>query len=333
VTATPSILDVRGLNVAVRDTPVVRDVSLSIPAGGRLGLVGESGCGKTMTALSIMRLVKPPVHITGGRVLLGDTDVSQLGQKELNRVRGGRMAMVYQDPMQALNPLHRIGDQIIEAIRLHTGMSRVDAHRRAVELLDDVGVADAARRMKAYPHEFSGGMRQRVMIAMALAADPELLLCDEPTTALDVTTQARIIDLLMEISQERGVAMMLITHDLGVAAGFCDDIIVMYAGRVVERARVDRLYQRPLHPYSEALMGASVDLEMPLDELIPAVGGQPPVPGEMPDDVCPFHPRCPYAQDLCRRERPPLAPHSGDLVACHFPRDTADAHKLKEVLA
>jgi oligopeptide/dipeptide ABC transporter ATP-binding protein len=327
---TAPVLDVRDLNVAVRDTPVVRDVSLSIPAGGRLGLVGESGCGKTMTALSIMRLVKPPVHITGGQVLLGDTDLLRLSQKELDRVRGGRVAMVYQDPMQALNPLHRIGDQIVEAIRLHTNASRVDAHPRAVALLDDVGVADAARRMKAYPHEFSGGMRQRVMIAMALAADPELLLCDEPTTALDVTTQARIIDLLMEISQKRGVATMLITHDLGVAAGFCDDIVVMYAGRVIERSQVDRLYQRPLHPYSEALMGASVDLEMPLDQPIPAVGGQPPVPGEMPDNVCPFHPRCPYAQDICRRERPPLAPHAGALVACHFPRDSAGDHVLLE---
>jgi oligopeptide/dipeptide ABC transporter ATP-binding protein len=332
VTSPAPILDVRGLNVAVRDTPVVRDVSLSIPAGGRLGLVGESGCGKTMTALSIMRLVKSPVHVTGGQVLLGDTDVLQLSEKELNRVRGGRIAMVYQDPMQALNPLHRIGDQIVEAIRLHTGASRVEAHARAVGLLDDVGVADAARRMKAYPHEFSGGMRQRAMIAMALATDPELLLCDEPTTALDVTTQALIIDLLMDISQERGVATMLITHDLGVAAGFCDDIVVMYAGRVIERAQVERLYQRPLHPYSEALMGASVDLEMPLDEPIPAVGGQPPVPGDMPPDVCAFHPRCPYAQDLCRRERPPLAPHSGDLVACHFPRDAAEPRNLEEAL-
>jgi len=327
---TAPVLDVRDLNVAVRNTPVVRDVSLSIPAGGRLGLVGESGCGKTMTALSIMRLVKPPVHITGGQVLLGGTDLLRLNQKELDRVRGGRVAMVYQDPMQALNPLHRIGDQIVEAIRLHTNAARIDAHRRAVALLDDVGVADAARRMKAYPHEFSGGMRQRVMIAMALAADPELLLCDEPTTALDVTTQARIIDLLMEISQKRGVALMLITHDLGVAAGFCDDIVVMYAGRVIERSQVDRLYQRPLHPYSEALMAASVDLEMPLDQPIPAVSGQPPVPGEMPDNVCPFHPRCPYAQDICRRERPPLAPHAGALVACHFPRDGAGDHVLLE---
>jgi oligopeptide/dipeptide ABC transporter ATP-binding protein len=315
---TAAALDVRGLSVAAGDTPIVRDVTFTVAPGRRVGLVGESGSGKTLTALAIMGLLRRPLAVTEGSVLLGDTDLRGLGRRELDRVRGGRIAMIYQDPMASLNPLHRVGDQIVEAIRLHGSASRVVARRRAIELLGDVGIHDAAVKVDAYPHELSGGMRQRVMIAMALSADPEVLLCDEPTTALDVTTQRKIVELLVAISEERSVAMVMITHDLGVAAGFCDDIAVMYAGRLVEQATAVELYARPRHPYSEALLGAAIDLTAPLDRPIPTIAGQPPIPGRLAPG-CSFHPRCRYAQDVCRERRPLLEPSGPSLAACHFP--------------
>ncbi len=285
-----------------------------------MGLVGESGSGKTMTAMAVMGLLRRPLRVSAGSVRLGETDLRALRGRQLARVRGGRVAMIYQDPMQSLNPLHRVGEQIAEAIRLHASDGRRGAMARAVQLLDDVGIHDAAAKARAYPHELSGGMRQRVMIAMALAADPELLLCDEPTTALDVTTQRRIVELLVRISRERGVAMVMITHDLGVAAGFCDEIAVMYAGRLVEQAPVRELYAAPRHPYTEALLGAACDLTLPLDRAIPTIAGQPPLPGQLAGG-CSFHPRCPYAQEVCTVERPLLrAPddEAPSRVACHF---------------
>jgi oligopeptide/dipeptide ABC transporter ATP-binding protein len=307
------ILDVQGLCVGTGTTAIVRDVSFTLAPGRRLGIVGESGSGKTLTALAVMGLLRRPLRATAGTVRLGDVDLLSLSRRRLDRERGGRIAMIYQDPMASLNPLHRVGDQIVEAIRLHAPVPKAAAHERAVELLADVGIADPGVKARAYPHELSGGMRQRVMIAMALSAEPDVLLCDEPTTALDVTTQRRIVELLVRISEERGVAMVMITHDLGVAAGFCDDVAVMYGGRIVERRPVAELYARPAHPYTEALLGAAIDLTAPLDAPVTTIPGQPPVAGDLPSG-CSFHPRCRYAQEVCRAERPRLAP-----VACHFP--------------
>jgi len=329
-------LTVEGLTVVADGrrgaaVPIVRDVSFTVARGARVGLVGESGSGKTMTAMAVMGLLRRPLRVAAGSVRLGETDLRALRGRQLARVRGGRVAMIYQDPMQSLNPLHRVGDQIAEAIRLHAPVGRREAAARAVALLDDVGIADAAAKARAHPHELSGGMRQRVMIAMALAADPELLLCDEPTTALDVTTQRRIVELLVRISRERGVAMVMITHDLGVAAGFCHEIAVMYAGRLVEQAPVRELYAAPRHPYTEALLGAACDLTLPLDRPIPTIAGQPPLPGQLAGG-CSFHPRCPYAQEVCAAERPPLRDAdeaTSARVACHFastPRSQEVSH-------
>jgi oligopeptide/dipeptide ABC transporter ATP-binding protein len=311
------VLEVRDLSVSVGDTPIVRDVSFTVAKGERMGLVGESGSGKTLTVLAVMGLLRAPLRVSGGEALLGGVDLLKLKRRQLDRIRGGRIGMIYQDPMASLNPLHRVGDQIAEGVRLHTGLDRAAAGQRTIELLDEVGIHDAAARVRSYPHELSGGMRQRVMIAMALGADPEVLLCDEPTTALDVTTQRRIVELLLRVSEQRGLGLVMITHDLGVAAGFCDEIAVMYAGRIVERAPVDELYARPRHPYAESLLGAACDLTLDLEAPIPAIPGRPPTPGELPRG-CSFNPRCRYAQDTCRVAEPPLEPQGLGAVACYF---------------
>ena len=308
-------LDVSDLWVNVRSTPIVRGVSFTLRPGARLGLVGESGSGKSLTALSIMGLLRPPLRVTGGQVRLGDVDLRSLRRKELDRVRGRRISMIYQDPAASLNPLMTVGDQIAEAVRLHSDASRAAAKERAVELLGEVGVPHARSRLRSYPHEFSGGMLQRVMIAMALAGDPDVLLCDEPTTALDVTTQVRIINLLDRLCSATGVAALLITHDLGVAAGFCDDIAVMYAGQIVEHAPTATLYSQPRHPYSTALMSAIIDLDVDLDRPVPAIAGQPPSPGEA-GHGCAFQPRCPRAIELCGAEVPAMREVGGSLVRC-----------------
>jgi oligopeptide/dipeptide ABC transporter ATP-binding protein len=311
------VLEVRDLSVSIGETPIVRGVSFAVGKGERMGLVGESGSGKTLTVLAVMGLLRAPLRVSGGEALLGGTDLLKLKRRQLDRIRGGRIGMIYQDPMASLNPLHRVGDQVAEAVRLHTGLDRAAARERTVELLDEVGIRDARSRVDAYPHELSGGMRQRVMIAMALGADPEVLLCDEPTTALDVTTQRRIVELLLSISEQRGLALVMITHDLGVAAGFCEQVAVMYAGRIVERAPVDELYARPRHPYAEALLGAACDLTLDLAAPIPAIPGRPPIPGDLPPG-CSFNPRCRYAQERCLAAEPPLEPAGDGAVACYF---------------
>ncbi len=261
------ILTVRDLAVSFGSVSAVRGVSLSLRPGQRVGLVGESGSGKSVTALSMMRLTERAR--TTGQILLGDTDVLTLPPRKLQTIRGSRIAMIYQDPMSSLNPVHTIGRQIGEAVRLHHKIGRRDARDRAIELLTEVGVPRPVERLESYPHEFSGGMRQRVMIAMALAGNPEVLVADEPTTALDVTIQARIIDLLDTIVAEHGTAVMLITHDLGVAAGFCDHIHVMQHGRIVESADAETLYADPQHPYTRGLLGAVVDLDIDVTLPIP----------------------------------------------------------------
>jgi peptide/nickel transport system ATP-binding protein len=310
-----AVLDVRDLHVAAGSTPVVRGVSFVLERGQRLGIVGESGSGKSMTVQSIMGLNRPPVRVTSGQVMLGDTDLLALNRRALDRVRGRRISMVYQDPAGSLNPLMTVGSQISEAIRLHDRASRVAARERAIELLGRVGVPSPQQRFGAYPHEFSGGMQQRVMIAMALAGQPEVLLCDEPTSALDVTTQTRIINLLDRLCSEDGVATVFITHDLGVAAGFCDEIAVMYAGQLVEQAETRSLFAAPQHPYSSALLASIVDLDVDVARRIPAIPGQPPVPGALAGG-CAFRDRCPLAVDECAEAEPQLRTIGASAVRC-----------------
>jgi peptide/nickel transport system ATP-binding protein len=301
------VLDVRDLVVefphrreAIRP---VRGVSFTLERRQRLGIVGESGSGKSLTALGLMRLLPVPGQIAGGQVLLGGRDLVPLSEREMTSVRGDRLALVYQDPMSSLNPVQNVGRQIVEAIRTHEDISRSAARARAVELLGEVGLPAPQRRFDSYPHEFSGGMRQRVMIAIAVAARPDVLIADEPTTALDVTTQARIIDLLARLVDERDMAVILITHDLGLAASFCDDIHVMYGGRIVERSPAELLFAHPVHPYTEALLGSICRLDYDVSQPIMAIPGQPPSPENLPSG-CPFHPRCPHAIARCTDEVP-----------------------------
>jgi oligopeptide/dipeptide ABC transporter ATP-binding protein len=320
--ASEAVLEVRGLAVEFplasgAVTPVI-DVSFALGKREKLGLVGESGSGKSLTALSLMRLLPPPGRIASGSVLLAGRDLTRLAEREMAAVRGGRIAMVYQDPMSSLNPVRSVGRQIVEAIRIHEDVSRDVARARAVELLGDVGIPAPARRFDSYPHQLSGGMRQRVMIAMAVSTNPDVLIADEPTTALDVTTQARIVDLLARLVDEREMGVILITHDLGLAATICDTINVMYAGRIVEHSRADQLFASPVHPYSEALLGAICRLDEDVERPIAAIGGQPPVPQQLPSG-CPFHPRCPYAIDVCHTDLPALRELTDERQArCHL---------------
>jgi oligopeptide/dipeptide ABC transporter ATP-binding protein len=316
------LLEVRGLTVEFprgkEATTPVRGVSLSLARRQRLGIVGESGSGKSLTALSLMRLLPAPGRISAGEVLLGGTDLTRLEEREMAEVRGGRLALVYQDPMSSLNPVHTIGRQIVEAIRAHENVSKGLARKRAIDLIGEVGLPSAARRFDSYPHELSGGMKQRAMIAMAISAGPDVLIADEPTTALDVTTQARIIDLLDRLVDEHDMAVILITHDLGLAASFCEDVNVMYAGRFVERSPVEPLFAHPVHPYTEALLNAVCRLDEDVAKPITAIPGQPPLPEQLPAG-CPFHPRCPEAIARCTTEAPlPTALPDTRTAECHL---------------
>src|SRR3954465_1524470 len=268
----------------------VRDVSFSIFPGQTLAVVGESGCGKSVTALSILRLIpSPPGNVLGGEVLFQNRDLLQLPEREMRGVRGKDIAMIFQEPMTSLNPVYTVGDQIVEAITLHQGVNTRRAYEIAEESLRDVGIADPHRRLGAYPHEMSGGMRQRIMIAMALSCQPKLLIADEPTTALDVTIQAQILERLRRLQRERGMAIMLITHDLGVVAENADAVAVMYASRVVEYATVEELFDRPQHPYTEGLFRSIPKLET-VDERLETIPGTVPNPAKFPVG-CKFHPR------------------------------------------
>jgi oligopeptide transport system ATP-binding protein len=300
----------------------VDGVSFDIRPGQTLGIVGESGCGKSVTALSVMRLIpNPPGKVVGGEIWFEGQDILKMSEDQVRRLRGSKIAMIFQDPMTSLNPVLTINRQISEALQLHLGMDRGQARTRAIELLDLVGIPSARSRVDDYPHQFSGGMRQRVMIAMALSCNPKLLIADEPTTALDVTIQAQILDLIKNLANELGTATILITHDLGVVAGMCDDIMVMYAGRVVERAAVHDLYGDPAHPYTMGLLRSVPRLDEIRKERLVPIEGLPPDLIDLPD-VCPFHPRCIYAADKCRQQMPPLAEvaPSGHEAACWFPR-------------
>jgi len=276
----------------------VNDVSFSLEKGETLGIVGESGSGKSVTCYSLMRLIpQPPGRIEGGRAMFDGVDLLSCPERVLRTIRGKRISMIFQDPMTSLNPYLRIEDQLIEPLLIHEGLSRREALKRAAQALSEVGVPDAGRRLRSYPHEFSGGMRQRVMIAMALITQPELLIADEPTTALDVTVQAQILELVRRFQQERGMAVIWITHDLGVVAGFCQRVMVMYAGRVVETAPTQELYSHPAHPYTRALQRSIPALQKKGEELFTIPGLPPDLSRE--NRGCPFVPRCSFAQPAC----------------------------------
>src|ERR1700688_4367783 len=306
---TSALLDVKGLKTYVftRDGVVraVDGVSFSVARGETLAVVGESGCGKSVTSLSILRLIaSPPGRTVGGRVVFEGRDLLELPEPEMRKIRGDAISMIFQEPMTSLNPVLTIGHQIAEALVLHRGLSREDAGARAVEMLRLVRMPEPERRISQYPHQLSGGMRQRVMIAMALACEPRLLIADEPTTALDVTIQAQILDLMRTLRGETGTAIILITHDLGVVAELADEVAVMYAGRIVERASVVALFAEPQHPYTVALLGSIPRLDIEQDRLA-AIEGQVPNP-LAPVTGCRFHPRCPFVIERCRHEDPPL---------------------------
>lgn len=322
------ILDVRGLRTEFRVrggvVRAVRDVSFEVHQGEKLAIVGESGCGKSALALSILGLIEEPGRIVGGEVLLNGRDISRLSDRELQSVRGKEISLVFQDPMTALDPVKSIGDQIVEAVLRHQrALGRRGARRRALDLLREVEVPNAERRLDDYPHQYSGGMRQRVMIAIALANDPALLIADEPTTALDVTTQAQVLDLLERLVDEHGAAVILITHNLGIVAEFCDTVNVMYAGRFVERAAVDQIFARPVHPYTEALLRSVPRPDRLERGPLPSIPGFPPDLARLPTG-CSFEPRCPlgHGREICRDTHPPsleVGPAERCVVAeCHF---------------
>ncbi|MBX6748262.1 MAG: ABC transporter ATP-binding protein [Micromonosporaceae bacterium] len=316
------LLEVEDLRVEFRTldgvAKVINGVSLHLDAGETLAVLGESGSGKSVTAQAIMGILdSPPAFITGGAIRFKGNDLLKMSREERRLVRGEGVAMIFQDALSALNPVFTVGFQIAELFRKRRGMSRADGMRRAAELLDRVRIPNAKGRVKAYPHEFSGGMRQRVMIAMALALDPEVLIADEPTTALDVTVQAQIMELLAELRRERNMGLILITHDLGVVADVADRISVMYAGRIVEEAGVYDLYRKPSHPYTLALLNSIPRLDLK-GQRLNTIKGLPPNLLRIPPG-CPFHPRCSMAQEICQRELPPLRELSGGRTsACHF---------------
>jgi peptide/nickel transport system permease protein len=308
--STPALLEVEGLCVDL-DTEAgtvraVDGVSFTVAEGEILGLVGESGSGKTLVSLSIMRLCpSPPARIVAGQIRFAGQDLLSLGMGGMRQVRGGQIAMVFQDPMSSLNPAIRIGDQIAEAVTLHCDVDRAAARARAIELLDKVGIADPAQRARSYPHQLSGGMRQRAMIAMALAGEPKLLIADEPTTALDVTIQAQVVDLLRKLQKEDGIGVIFVTHDLGLVADLCDRVAVMYAGQIVETASTEELFARPVHPYTEGLLASTPSADVVRPGGLATIRGRVPMLGAMPAG-CRFHPRCAYATETCSATVPQL---------------------------
>jgi len=329
---TSPLLDVQDLRTHFFNedgiTRAVDGLSFSVAAQETVGIVGESGCGKTVTALSILQLLPPRLgRIVGGRILFEGTDLTQLSERQLRAVRGDRIGMIFQEPMTSLNPVLSIGHQIAEAVRIHKGASAGAARAHARDMLELVKIPDAARRLDDYPHQFSGGMRQRVMIAMALACDPKMLIADEPTTALDVTIQAQVLKLMLELKAKTGAAIVLITHDLGVVAETCQRVVVMYAGRKVEEAPVAELFARPAHPYTRGLLasiargkaGARARRLKEIPGMVPSL--REPIPG------CAFAPRCPFAVAACRTEQPRLAPVAGT------PAHQAACLRVAEVLA
>ena len=295
----------------------VDDVSYDLEEGETLALVGESGCGKSVSALSIMQLVPdPPGRIVNGEVIFNDIDLAKVSEQQMREVRGKEIAMIFQEPMTSLNPVLTIGRQLTEALELHLGMTGAEARDRAVELLDMVGIPEGRQRLKSYPHQFSGGMRQRVMIAMALSCNPKLLIADEPTTALDVTIQAQILELVQRLCQELGTAVILITHNLGVVARYARRVNVMYAGKIIERGLAREIYHEPSHPYTLGLLRSVPRLDVTRRDRLEAIEGLPPDLDLLPKG-CAYYPRCPFRMQRCLEEAPPLEPIAeGHLAAC-----------------
>ncbi|WP_294555974.1 ABC transporter ATP-binding protein [uncultured Mailhella sp.] len=312
------LLDVQHLTVSFGNVPVVRDLSFRLFKGRTLCLVGESGSGKSMTAFSLMRLVPEPGRIVSGSLLFAGEDLLKLDEKAMRGRRGRDISMIFQEPMTSLNPVLRIGGQIAEPLEIHQKLSHREALEKAAELMALVGIPDPHRRLSDYPHQFSGGMRQRVMIAMALACSPKLLLADEPTTALDITIQGQILRLLGRLARERDMGVLLITHDLGVVAEAADDVAVMYAGELVEQAPVNAFFERPLHPYSEGLMACAPLVGNHDSSRLPSIPGMVPLPSELPEG-CAFRPRCPHASPECLTTPPLQSMGEGHLVRCWKP--------------
>lgn len=322
---TAPVLSVRDLKVEFvtrRATlRAIDGVSFDIAKGEVLGVVGESGAGKSVTGLAVIGLIDPPGRISGGEILLSGMRIDHLPPEEIRRVRGKRIGMIFQDPLTSLNPLYRIGDQLVETIRTHTNLSETAARKRAVDLLAEVGIPAPEKRVNGYPHEFSGGMRQRVVIALAICAEPELIIADEPTTALDVSVQAQIIALIKRLGRDHGTAVMLVTHDMGVIAETCDRVAVMYSGRIAEIGPVQDVVRNPLHPYAKGLMGAIPTLAGEDKRLVQIPGSMPRLSAVPPG--CPFNPRCGFVFDRCRVERPEPIRQGAQAVACHLYDRTA----------
>ena len=313
-----SLLKVEGLQVQFQTKKGVNTsvdgVSFSIGKGEILGIVGESGCGKSVTSLSILQLLGTNAKISWGSIQLEGRELLGLSEEEMCKIRGNEIAMIFQDPMTALNPTLTIGEQLIEPLVIHQGYSKADARKEAVEVLKKVGIAAPEKRMKEYPHQLSGGMRQRVMIAMAVSCAPKLLIADEPTTALDVTIQAQILELMLELREKMNTAIILITHDMGVVAETADNILVLYAGKVVEYGSVKEIFNAPKHPYTQGLLSSIPPLEEDVEELN-TIDGTVPAPGQMPSG-CRFAPRCPNADARCSKEQPGLYPAGSSMVSC-----------------
>jgi peptide/nickel transport system ATP-binding protein len=329
-----ALLEVNDLKTYFRtDDGIVKavdGVSFEVEKGQTLGIVGESGCGKSVTCLTIMGLNAKRNTITSGTATFRGEDLLTMNSRRLRDIRGNDIAMIFQDPMTSLNPVHTIGKQLMEAILLHRDVTKSQARGRALELLKAVGIPRAERRIDDYPHQFSGGMRQRVMIAMALVNDPDLLIADEPTTALDVTTQAQILELMNRLQREFGSAIIIITHDLGVVAETADDVVVMYAARIAEQGTVDEIFKRPHHPYTWGLLGSLPRLDTDTERLV-QIPGQPPSLLNPPRG-CRFHPRCPYVMNVCKQEEPELKQVSGDrdhLQRCWLDEQTKDREAEK----
>ncbi|MGA3183901.1 MAG: ABC transporter ATP-binding protein [Candidatus Dormibacteria bacterium] len=314
------VLDVRGLSTSFftddGEVKAVRDVSFDLAAGETLGIVGESGCGKSVSALSILGLLPRPGRVVAGEILFKGRDLLTIGREELRQVRGRDIAMIFQDPLSSLSPVHRIGFQVEEAMRAHDKVPSREVRPRGLELLNRVRVPDAARRERNYPHQFSGGMRQRVMIAMGLSNRPEILIADEPTTALDVTVQAQIIQLLRDLNRDLGTSIILITHNLGVVAGLCTRVVVMYAGEIVEQGPTEQIFDSPQHPYTWALLRSLPRVDSARLQRLPSIEGLPP-DLIAPPPGCKFNPRCPFRLERCFRDSPELKPvGDGQTAAC-----------------